>query len=97
MEDAELVNGNKKLLIGEYAVLHKIHGRKWRSLLKQHNPWHSTDKGLRAWQNIGKGTTGNEALRLIISDMKEIISQAVTSQVVKRQGLSRPKTSASNS
>jgi len=91
MDDAELVNGNKKLLIGEYYVLHAIHGRKWRSLLKQHNPWHSTDKGLRAWQNIGKGTTGNEALRLIISDMKEIISNETKKDIIKRQGLTRPR------
>ena len=90
MNDSELIGGNKIRLIGEFEGLYPIHGRKWRNLLKQHNVWHKSDTGLWAWQNIRKGTTGNEALRQIVSDMKQIVHSSAKKRIAKRHGLSSP-------
>jgi len=92
MDTTDLINGNKQALIGEFKRLYPYHARKWRSVLKKHNPWHATDKGLRAWQNISNGTTGNEALRLIIGDMKKVIAGTTKSKILKKHGFSNSKT-----
>ena len=88
MANIDLVNGNKELLLAEFRRLYPLHKTKWRSLLKKHNEWHGTDTGLRAWQNIGKGTTGNESLRKIIADMQEIVLSVSKKSILQKQGLS---------
>lgn len=90
MADTDLVKGAKETLIEEFKGLYLQHGKKWRSLLKKHNEWHSTDTALMAWNNISKKTVGNESLRLIISDMKEILAKSSKQSILKKQGLTRP-------
>lgn len=92
MDTTDLVSGNKEALIGEFKGLYPIHGKKWRSKLKDLNTWHKTDRGLRAWQNISHGTTGNESLRLIISDMKKVISGSTKKAILKKHGFSNAQT-----
>jgi len=85
----ELILTNKEVLLNEFKRLYPIHKRKWRSLLKKHNEWHSSAMALIAWQNISKGTTGNEVLRLIIADMQTIAASNRVKKSIKRQGLTR--------
>lgn len=92
MRTNELVNDNKENLIEEFKSMYPIHERKWRSKLKSINDWHKTDKGLIAWQNISRGTTGNEALRLIITDMKKIIAGTTKKAILKKHGFSNANT-----
>jgi hypothetical protein len=89
MDGADIVSGNKEALIGEFKGMYPIHGRKWRSKLKDLNEWHKTDKGLLAWQNISRGTVGNESLRLILQDMKKILEGDAKEKILKRQGLTK--------
>ena len=84
-----LVNGIKNQLLNEFEELYKIHQRNWRKKLKAHNPWHKTEHGIYAWRNISKGTTGNEALRVIINDMKTIDSNNRCESILKKQGITR--------
>lgn len=73
MPNEDLLSGKKEQLLMRIRKLKPVYGARWRKLLKEHNAWHSTEKGLYAWENIRKGTTGNEALRLILHDMEAII------------------------
>lgn len=82
-----LVSGIKGQLLTEYEQLYAIHGRGWRKLLKKLNPWHDTTQGIYAWRNISNGTTGNEALRLIIADMKTIVAESRKAEILEKQGL----------
>ena len=91
MAKRDLVNGVKATLLKEFNEFYVVHGRKWRRLLKEHNNWHATDKGLRAWENVSRGTVGNEALRLILEDMRAIANGAASppTTLQRRQGLVR--------
>lgn len=88
----DLTTTVKEVLLAEFKQLYAIKGRKWRSVLKAYNNWHATDVGLFAWQNANKGTIGNEALRLIVTDMKSVLAKVDKGTIVKKQGLSKPKT-----
>lgn len=92
MENTDLVSGNKEALIGEFKAMYPIHGRKWRSKLKDLNTWHKSAKGLLAWQNISRGTIGNESLRLILHDMKKIIAGTTKKAILTKHGFSNAKT-----
>lgn len=85
----DLVNGTKELLLAEFHELYPVHSRKWRSMLKRVNAWHNTATGLAAWRNISNGTTGNEALRLILADMNTVISGKPSETVIRKQALVR--------
>jgi hypothetical protein len=85
----DLVNGTKELLLAEFQELYPVHGRKWRSLLRKVNAWHSTSTGLEAWKNISNRTTGNEALRLILADMNTVINAQPAETIVRKQALVR--------
>jgi hypothetical protein len=87
----DLVNGTKELLLTEFKELYPVHGRKWRSLLRKVNAWHSTSTGLEAWKNISNKTTGNEALRLILADMNRVINTQPVETTIRKQGLVRPE------
>lgn len=91
MQSDNLVSGKKEELLVTFLFLKKIHGKKWRALLRKHNSWHDTAKGIYAWENTKKGTTGNEALRLIISDMQAIISNTTKKSILRKQGFSNAK------
>lgn len=69
---ASVSNGNKTKLIGEFRRLQVIHGRGWRKRLKDYNPWHRTEEAINGWRNAKAGSAGNEVLRQIVTDMKEI-------------------------
>jgi hypothetical protein len=84
-----LVTGVKEQLLAEFRQLYKIHQKGWRKKLKMHNSWHATEQGIHAWRNISTMTTGNEALRQIISDMQAITASSRTKATVQRQGLTR--------
>lgn len=94
MAKSDLVNGIKQDLLQEFATLKRLHGSRWRAKLREQNSWHDTTAGQNAWHNIAKGTTGNEALRTILADMRTIIEaeSALKIQVTKR--LARPVRSA---
>lgn len=85
----DLVNSTKELLLAEFQELYPIHGRKWRSKLKNVNTWHNTATGLAAWRNISNGTTGNEALRLILADMNRVVNAQPVESMIRKQGLVR--------
>lgn len=85
----DLVNGTKELLLAEFQELYPVHGRKWRSLLRKVNGWHSTSTGLEAWKNISNRTTGNEALRLILADMNKVVNLQLAETTLRKQGLVR--------
>lgn len=91
MDSKDLVNGNKEILLAEFHQLYRIHGRKWRSLLKKQSDWHGTDVGYHSWQNTLKGTVGNEALRLILADMNTVINAKPMKTLIGKQGLVRRK------
>ncbi|GHB63902.1 hypothetical protein [Persicitalea jodogahamensis] len=96
MGSRDLVNGNKELLLSEFHQLYKIHGRKWRARLKALSDWHKTDTGYHSWQNTLKGTVGNEALRLIVADMKAVANATPIEKAIRKQGLVRPQLSTTN-
>lgn len=87
-----LVNGTKEVLLAEFHELYPVHGRRWRSLLRNVNSWHSTSSGLEAWKNISNKTTGNEALRLILADMRAVVKAPPVKSVIRKQGLVRRET-----
>lgn len=95
MTDTDLVNGAKIELKKQFEKLYSIHDISWRKKLKMHNPWHSTARGLTAWQNIakiqedGKKGTGLEALRLIIADMQKIVESNSKKVILRKQGFAR--------
>lgn len=82
-----LVNGIKDQLLNEFQELYKIHQKGWRKKLKALNPWHKTERGVNAWRNISKRATGNEALRIIICDMKTINTNNRAKAILKKQGI----------
>jgi hypothetical protein len=84
----DLLIGTKEILLGEFDELYPVYGRKWRGELKKMNPWHNTATGLVAWRNISNRTTGNETLRLIVGDMRAVVSGQPT---IRKQGLVRPQ------
>ncbi len=77
-----LVSGNKAKLIGEFQRLQAIHGRKWRRLLKEHNEWHKSEEAIYGWRNAKAGSAGNEVLRVIVADMKQIAEPDKVSELV---------------
>lgn len=70
----DLVNGIKEKLAKEFREMYPVHGIEWRKKIKAINPWHSTEHGLHAWNNLrSKGNCGSEPMRLIVSDMKKVL------------------------
>lgn len=91
MQRNNLVAGQKEELFPLFMKLKKIHESKWKSKLRNHNPWYNTNAGSDAWNNAKRGKLGLERLRLLVADMQAIADDDTKKSILKRQGFSRKK------